>query len=239
VAALDFINRFADLLNTLFLPSYTTARINTVATPLTPEMTEHTRRWRAPGSLTDWRNHVEYLRLYATNRPPAVRQHIMSRFGLTGTAQVNLSVNNPAAGSLQLNTLTLTSSTNMPFTGTYFRGNPITLTARAKPGFHFAGWNGLLGVETNKVVLSLNGNLTLTANFEADNAPMITRVSRAGNEIQGTAQVSAGASYRVEYSQNLKDWTTINVVVGGLDGVVEFGQTMSVDNAFYRLRFEP
>jgi hypothetical protein len=235
----DFINRFADLLNTLFLPAHTTERINTIAAPLIPEMSEHTRRWRAPGSLTEWRNNVEYLRIYATNRPAAMRQHLISRFGLSGTAEVNLSVNHPAGGSLQLNTLTLTSPTNAPWRGTYFRGNPITLTARANPGYHFAGWSGLLGIETNKVTLALNGPLTLTANFQADAAPRITRVVRAGSELQGVAEGSASATYRVEYSQNLKDWTTINTVTGGPDGVVEFAHTMSVANAFYRLRFEP
>jgi hypothetical protein len=63
-------------------------------------------------------------------------------------------------------------------------------------------------------------------------------VARAGNAIEGVAHASAGASYRVEYSQNLKDWATIDVVTSGPDGVVQFGQTMSVDHAFYRLRFE-
>ena len=99
--------------------------------------------------------------------------------------------------------------------------------------------SGLLGVETNKVSLSLNGNLTLTANFEADGAPAITRVTSSGNEIQGVAQASAGASYQLEYSENLKDWFPINTIIGGPDGKVEFGQTMNVDHAFYRLRFEP
>jgi hypothetical protein len=165
-----------------------------------------------------------------------MRQHLINRFNLDGIARVNLSVNHPAGGTLQLNTLTLTSPTNAPWTGTYFRRNPITLTAHAKPGFHFASWTGLLGIETNRVTLLLNGDLTLTANFEQDAAPTISLVERAGNAIYGVAQASAGVSYRVEYSHDLKDWTTINVVTSGSDGTVQFQQTISIDRAFYRLR---
>ena len=76
----DFINRFADLLNTTFVPSHLIDRINQMAAEISPEMAEHIRRWRAPGSVTEWNNNVQVLRTFALNRPGNARQQIV---GLT------------------------------------------------------------------------------------------------------------------------------------------------------------
>ncbi|PYK57482.1 MAG: hypothetical protein DME21_17160 [Verrucomicrobia bacterium] len=164
----DFINRFADLLNTIFLPSHLIGRINQMQAVIAPEMAEHSRRWHAPGSVTEWNNNVQVLRDFAMNRPAYARQQIVSYFGLRGTANLSLAVSETNLGSIKINSLSVAAPTNAPWTGVYFKDNPITLAALAKPGYRFAGWQGILGVNTNTMTLLLNGDLALTALFETD-----------------------------------------------------------------------
>ena len=163
-----FINRFADLLNTTFLPAHLIARINEIAAVLAPEMPEHIQRWRAPGSFTEWNNNVQALRNFAVNRPGYARQQIGSYFGLRGTANLALAVSDTNRGSVKINTLTIAAPTNAPWSGVYFKDNPITLSAVAKTGYRFTGWQGILGVATNTMTLLLNGDLALTAAFAVD-----------------------------------------------------------------------
>jgi len=50
-----FINRFADLLNTSFLPEWVTSVINDMMTHLEPEKPEHILRWRNPSNIMSMR----------------------------------------------------------------------------------------------------------------------------------------------------------------------------------------
>jgi hypothetical protein len=164
----DFINRFADLLNTTLQPAHLIARINEFAAALAPEMAEHIQRWRAPGSVTGWNNNVQALRNFAVNRPGYARQQIAGYFGLRGTANLSVAVSNTNHGGVKINTLTFAEPTNAPWHGIYFKDNPITLTAVAKAGYRFIGWQGILGVATNTMTLLLNGDLALVAVFAMD-----------------------------------------------------------------------
>ena len=105
-----------------------------MAVVLAPEMPEHIQRWRAPGSFTRWNNNVQALRNFAMNRPGYARQQIASYFGLRGTANLSLAVSDTNHGSVKINTLTIAAPTNAPWSGVYFKDNPITLSAVAKAG---------------------------------------------------------------------------------------------------------
>ena len=164
----DFINRFADLLNTTFLSSRLIERINQMAALLAPEMPEHIRRWRAPASVTAWNNNVQAMRDFALNRPAYARQQIATYFGLRGTANLSLSVSDTNQGALRINSLEVSAPTNAPWIGIYFKDNPITLTAVPRAGYLFSGWQGILGVNTNQMTLLLNGDLSLLAEFAVD-----------------------------------------------------------------------
>ncbi len=164
----DFINRFADLLNTTFQPAHLIDRINQMAVVLAPEMPEHIQRWRAPGSFAEWNSNVQALRNFAVNRPSYARQQIASYFGLRGTANLSLGVSDTNHGGVKINTLTTAAPTNAPWSGLYFKDNPITLSAVPKAGYRFTGWQGILGVSTNTMTLLLNGDLALTAAFAVD-----------------------------------------------------------------------
>jgi len=138
-----FINRFADLLNTRLSAAHATAKLDEFVALYEPGVAEHVNRWRQPYS---WSNDIARIRTYMQQRPAAVREHILSKFGLPGTAQITLSLTNTNQGVLSVNTLRLEPLTHgigtnvANWEGTYFREVPVTLQAEAKPGYRFSGW---------------------------------------------------------------------------------------------------
>jgi len=164
----DFVNRFCDLLNTVFQPAYTIARINRMAAQLEPEINEHTRRWRAPSSLKLWQDHVEYMRSFARQRPLPVQDHLKQYFRLRGPVELNLSSTHPDRGWIQVNSLQIDAPPHNPWAGFYFKDIPVAITAVPAPGYRFLGWQGRPELETPSMELSLTGDMALTVNFAVD-----------------------------------------------------------------------
>ncbi len=144
-----FITRFADLLNTTFLPSRVVSIIQELRQPLVPEMEEHIARWSRPATLTQWNSNVTVMVNFANQRPVHQRQHLRDKFALTGEFALTLDVSNPEHGYVRINTIEILSSTPgvaaqpYPWTGLYFQGVPVELEAIPLPGYRFAGWLGL------------------------------------------------------------------------------------------------
>ena len=160
----NFINRFADLLNTEFQPARVIERIDQMAAVLAPEMSRHYSRWG--GSVSEWQANVQVLRDFASNRPSYIRAHIGSQFNLSGMGQVSVSTSPAAGGKVQLNSLLLS---NFPWSGYYYYNVPQTLTAIPNPGYRFAGWDGITPAMENPVSFLLNqSSLYITALFEPD-----------------------------------------------------------------------
>ena len=160
-----FINRFADLLNTSLSVSNATAKLDEFVALYGPGMTEHVNRWRQP---FDWTNDVARIRNYMQQRPAAVRGHIAGRFGLSGTADLTVGVSDTNRGTITVNTIDLDPSTAgvatnpYPWTGRYFQGVPVTVTAKPKPGYRFVSWIDSGVTNTNAVV---NVAADSTANY--------------------------------------------------------------------------
>lgn len=236
----DFVNRMADLMNTILHPTNTTQRIRTFAAQLEPEMAEHTRRWRAPGSLAEWKTLVQGSITYANNRPTYVRQHLQSQFGLGSPAMVQLAVSNPDAGAVQFNSLIRRDPTNAPFSGLYFRNHPIEFEAKAAPGYRFVRWIGLPSETSNPLTIPLRGPLQVQAIFEPL-PPLILQVSVERSPLDGRWQLivrsNTKGSYRLERSQDLLAWTPLARVE--LDGTDESKIPLSfethLDAEFFRV----
>ena len=139
-----FINRFADLLNTALSREQTQSELDAFESAYAPGMDEHQRRW--PTGLT-WSNEVSRIRGYLQARTEAVRGHIVQKFGLPGTAALTVDVADTSQGSVTVNTLPIDPATAgiatnpYPWTGTYFQGVPVTITAVPKPGYRFVSWS--------------------------------------------------------------------------------------------------
>jgi hypothetical protein len=169
-----FISRACDLLNTTLSAAGATSRLDAFQAAYAPGMTEHVARWRQP---TNWTGELARLRTYMQARPAAMFGHIATKFGLAGTATLTADVDAQSEGVVQVNSIVLDAGTAgvaaapYPWTGTYMRGVPVTLTARPRDGFRFAGWvdsAGLAGVDpdSESVQVLLSGARTIRASFE-------------------------------------------------------------------------
>jgi len=158
-----FINRFADLLNTTLHQANVIAKIDALASIIEPDIPLEMARWSSEwgGSLDEWEANVEKLRNFARQRPYDIRQHIIEKFGLMGTALLTIE---PPSGesSVRVNTALPTS---YPWQGTYFQGVPVTLRAEPAPGYQFAGWSDPSLPDTATVTMFLSGNHSVKALF--------------------------------------------------------------------------
>ncbi|MFZ4723240.1 MAG: CotH kinase family protein [Phycisphaerales bacterium] len=169
-----FITRACDLLNTTLSAAGATYRLDVFQTLYAPGMTEHVARWRQP---TNWLGEIARLRTYMQARPTAMFGHIVNKFGLAGTAQLTVDVDDQDEGVVRVNSILLDAGTAgvapapYPWSGLYMRGVPVAVTAVPREGFRFAGWvdsAGASGVDpdSESVQVLLSGSRTIRASFE-------------------------------------------------------------------------
>lgn len=168
----DFINRFADVMNSTFQSNHVIQTIDRMAASLAPEMGAHVDRWHAPSSLNEWSNQVKYLRTYAVQRPGFMRQQISTRFGLGGVVPLAVSVNDTNAGAIRVHSLNIAAPLETPWSGFYFRNHAVEIEAKPRTGYRFARWSGITNTSST-VMLPLSSETTLAAHFERDtNSPV-------------------------------------------------------------------
>ena len=171
-----FINRFADLLNTVFTPDYLNQLLDVFVELYEGEMPEHFNRWHRP-QPDIWQEHIEKIRHFSNLRPQTMKEHIISFFNLDGTFNLSTSVGS-GEGYLKVNTLDILSSTpgignvDDAWTGTYFQNLPLSIKAIARPGYKFSHWSGDRFSSDPEILINTDSDFSITANFIPDNDPM-------------------------------------------------------------------
>jgi hypothetical protein len=159
----QFVNAFADQLNTTWQSSNITSIINEISSGIEPEIGNHMNRWG--GNSNNWQNQVKNLKTYASARPGYVYSHLTTRFNLG--SQTTLRINaNSSEGLVKLNTLRLNT---FPWSGTYFSQMPIELEAIPQAGYRFLRWEGDFTSTESVIEISLSSTTELTAVFELAN----------------------------------------------------------------------
>lgn len=170
----EFINRFADLMNTTFLASRVVGLIDSMKSTIEPEMSEHIARWKAPAKLDDWEYFLDKERTFANERAAFQRDHIRSQFAITSNINATLNVSNEAHGYIKINTIDIKEGTPSitsnpyPWTGIYFSNIPVKLKAIAKPGFVFSKWTGALDSSNPEITITKATSFNVTAVFVAE-----------------------------------------------------------------------
>jgi hypothetical protein len=167
----EFINRFADLMNTTFIPSRVVGMIDSMKSTIEPEILEHIARWKMPLEIDNWEFYLNQERDFANQRGAFQRDHIRSQFGIASNINATLNVSNDAHGYIKINTIEIKPGTPgieanpYPWTGIYFSNIPVTLKAIAKPGFVFSNWTGASSSTNPEITLSLASSFSVTAVF--------------------------------------------------------------------------
>jgi len=164
-----FINRFADFVNTRFLPSNVYAQIDSFQNLIAAEMPRHYERWKESyywGNLNGWYNQIEVLKTFARLRPAYMIEHMKSKFGLAGTIPLTINIT-PAGGAVRINSIYTQKDS---WQGQYFKGVPIELEAIPRPGFHFEQWSGSSSATDNPITINPQNALNITACFVSDSS---------------------------------------------------------------------
>ncbi len=168
----DFVNMYADYMNTEFLPGVMIAHLDSMVGEMLPYMPEFVDRWQLN---YDWQTQIDYLKWILDTRPSYAQQYVRTNFGLTGQDTVTMNVNDTAMGNVKISTLFLDENTTRltpqtyPWKGIYFHDVPVPIKAVAKQGYKFSHW-----LETGDTIPELKFYLTsdsqFTAVFEIDSS---------------------------------------------------------------------
>jgi len=171
----DFINIMADHMNSSFKPHRVIEVIDSMQIIYSQNMQEHLNRWHSYGTIGDWETKVNIMRVFAQQRPTYMQQHIIDKWGLTGTSEITLNVSDVSHGnvhisSLVINEQTIAANTPVyPWTGTYFNDIPIPVKAVPKPGYAFVEWEGT-GITNPEIIIQMTEDTLLKAIFVFDSS---------------------------------------------------------------------
>jgi len=165
-----FITRTLDLLNTIYLPSYTNPIFQSLANNINTDIQKQFDKWGSNQTL--WEADIDYAKYYLTECPHFLRQHIAQYFGFNDDlSDITVNVSNTDQGMVKINTILIDKSTpgidNLPYpwTGSYYVDQSITVKAIAKQGYRFIKWDGEFSSHDDEISFMLNHNITLTAIF--------------------------------------------------------------------------
>ncbi len=168
-----FINRYADIMNTAYLPDHLVETEQGIFDQVYPEMDNQYAKWgdpfNVPGQMTDFYNrHIQFQNELMC-RGDQVRDDIQNGFGLPQQVDVTLNVFPANAGKIQISTIT---PETYPWNGIYFDGVPIQVEAIHNWGWLFSHWgpDPLIADEFNDTFLDTltNGTANFTAYFVED-----------------------------------------------------------------------
>lgn len=136
-----FINRYADVMNTVYDTSRILAIDNNLYNQTVDEMANEYYRWGDPynieAQLEAFYNNHMIFQSELICRSEQVRNHIQNHFGLPGQVDLTLDVYPPGAGTIKISTIT---PDTYPWCGVYFDGLPVKIEAIPAYGYEFYSW---------------------------------------------------------------------------------------------------
>ena len=195
-----FINRFADLSNSLLKSDNVKNKINNILNQITPEMQRHKTRWGQ--SYNSWLNEVNFLSTYADNRITYMRSFFVNKFSLDGITDITVNTDS-SKGCIKVNSLILNK---FPWSGSYFSGVPITVSAIPLNGYKFSRWQGYPLKE--RVINDFPQNISnVTAIFEPDTGNNISIVI---NEINYNSSSNFNSEDWIEFYNNTDSYVDLS-----------------------------
>ena len=198
----QFLNRFADYLNSDLKSERVLSKIDKFHQRLKPEMPRHLQRWRL--TETTWENEVSIMRTFARERPAFIRKFLMEKFNTGELRKVVLDIDQ--GGKVIINE---TVEARDSFQGQYFEKIPIRLKAVPNLGYRFVRWDGGgIDSESPELFLQLNRpGWQIHAVFEKYEHPLagkiiINEISCNNKQTRDWVELYNNSSERI----NLEGW---------------------------------
>ena len=185
-----FLNRFADLLNTEFLPKNLIPKIDNISSTLAPEIKRQQALY--PESCIDWEDEIIRIKDFLANRKEKQTLHIREIHKLARLYKINISSNIQNACTFKVNSLNLEVDN---WEGMYFQEIPITITVKPNKNYKFIGWNTY---DTNKTIIinlpnindTVDTCLYLEAIFETNTEHINIEFTEYPNPIQNNFNIN-------------------------------------------------
>ncbi|NJC27567.1 CotH kinase family protein [Neolewinella antarctica] len=156
-----FINQLADEMNSRFLFDNVNRLITKNEQHIANEMIQAARRWQTEDRV---RGSTERMRNFFRLRPDYVKQHVQNYFGLRAVHEAKIIIGDTTEGYVQLNSLTLEER---EWTGDYYAGVPIKLTAIARQGYVFSHWELDADATTASITVDLDSDAAFRPVFRS------------------------------------------------------------------------
>lgn len=147
----QFINRYADELNTRFLPEQVKSHIDNIRATIQSEIPAHYQRWGVDPSQMDY--YVEVMKEFAEFRPNFAKDHIKNQFDLPNFHAISILNYNIEEGFVRVNNNLKIQQDS--WTGDYFETVPITLKAVPEAGYEFSHWGGGYNATETTITIDL------------------------------------------------------------------------------------
>jgi len=161
---IQFINQYADEMNTRFLAENVHAHIESVRDLIGSEIPGQFQRWGA--SSNNWNDVVDDMKDFATQRSSFCREHVLDIYNLPDFHQIQILNTQVAHGSVQLNSIRIEESS---WNGFYFENIPIKLTAVPRPGYQFVKWEGTISSTSETLTINMIDAMQMRPIWEVDN----------------------------------------------------------------------
>ncbi len=201
----NFVNQYSDRINTTFKSDRVVSIADSIKQIYVPEIFQHIDRWGLNYSY--YLSSINNITTFANNRPAYARAHLKYILGLGEPYTIEVAVTTYGAGRVQINTVI---PDRFPFTGTYYRGIPIKLTAIPAPGYQFLRWeNGSFISYTRTIEYNMEAPAKFRAVFgmaeSVDNKIVINEINYNSSPQMDTGDwvelYNAGNT-----TVNLRDW---------------------------------
>jgi hypothetical protein len=166
------------------------------------------------------------LRFTVTNDTPG----ITALFAALKPNQVSLTVLPNGNGAVLIN----------PAMNVYTNGNTVTLTAVPASDYLFTGWSGDAAGSLNPLVLALDSNKVVLANFAV--APVFQTVMQSAGTLTLAWTATAGQTYQVQYKTNLlqTNWSSLGSHNLATNDIMSASDSTGPDRQrFYRVILSP
>ncbi|MDR2575983.1 MAG: CotH kinase family protein [Treponema sp.] len=183
-----FVNTMMDIYNVNFHPDNYLPKLNSYEAVYRPLMEGYFSRWGRPWD-TVYQNKANDAKKYLKDiRNAMVNNYLPTHFsgiGVSGGSlrDVTVSATGISGAAIKINTITPNLGAGS-WTGKYYSGNPITVTASAPPnGYEFDGWTITNGAAASPSALTTTVTIT-------GNAQITSRYRQTGNAVVPVTGIS-------------------------------------------------
>jgi len=181
----ELVNRFADEMNSRFLPAKVVEHIDSTAANIASEIPAH---FNLHGELPSfWNNQINVMRNFGNQRPTRVKNHIKSVFDLPNYHELIIDNEDPTKGYVMINNRLKIEDAD--WEGDYFEDVPIKIRAVARPGHVFSHWAGAISSTEEELEFDLKNNILVIPIFEKliyDDGIVINEINYSSLESKDT-----------------------------------------------------